>query len=410
RRAAGPGGFHLRQRPPRRKRWRGGPHRQLRGRRDRLHLVRQPRHRPGRGARRRHAQATARHADATRLVLPGQDRAGRRGQSRRGGAAAGRRCADVRRGPAGGGRRLADGGMAVRPRRHRLLPAGHRRLQSGPQRPQRRSDDDVALHRAAVRLRRLHPDPGVAGLDGPDRGGLPRQVARAGLPGRAPARPHGRSRTGRAVGAGPDGGGPDVVVCWRIGTVSDDLSLAEQPHPMRLHAWSRSFRYWEWCFALAAAAVTALVWDGADSVGRALAASGCLLAMAVWYLMLGRRLITAGFSGAEPDLRLMRRYRLGVLALFLLASLAEREVLVLLVMLVPHLFWLVPWKPTVPVVVALNFVRVPVLVLDGEPLGAVLAALPLCVLGAVASVGFGVFIHRVIEQSVDRFELIEELK
>ena len=192
--------------------------------------------------------------------------------------------------------------------------------------------------------------------------------------------------------------------------MSDDLSLAEQPHPMRLHAWSRSFRYWEWCFALAAAAVTALVWDGADSVGRALAASGCLLAMAVWYLMLGRRLITAGFSGAEPDLRLMRRYRLGVLALFLLASLAEREVLVLLVMLVPHLFWLVPWKPTVPVVVALNFVRVPVLVLGGEPLGAVVAALPLCVLGAVASVGFGVFIHRVIEQSVDRFELIEELK
>ncbi|WP_026931723.1 sensor histidine kinase [Glycomyces tenuis] len=179
---------------------------------------------------------------------------------------------------------------------------------------------------------------------------------------------------------------------------------------MRQHAWSRSFRYWEWFFALSTAAVTALVWNAADSVGGGLAASAWIAALVLWYLVLGRRLITVDLSVAEPDTRLAHLYRLGVTALFIPLALTEREALLLLVPLISHLFWLVPWRPTVPVVVALNFVQVLVLAVDGEPLGTVLEAVPFCAAGAALSVAFGVFIHRVIDQSVDRFELIEELK
>lgn len=192
--------------------------------------------------------------------------------------------------------------------------------------------------------------------------------------------------------------------------MSDDLSLAEQPHPMRQHVWSRGFRYWEWFFAAATAAVAALVWNGADTAGEGLAASAWIAALVLWYLALGRRLITTDLSRAEMDGRLAHLYRLGVLALFIPLAVTERAAVPMLFPVVSHLFWLVPLRPTVPVVVALNFTPVLADAADGRPLGEILWTVPVCVVTACASVAIGVFIHRVIDQSVDRYLLIEELK
>ncbi|WP_026924015.1 sensor histidine kinase [Glycomyces arizonensis] len=180
---------------------------------------------------------------------------------------------------------------------------------------------------------------------------------------------------------------------------------------MRQHAWYDSFPYWEWFFAVSTAIVAALVWAGSASVGTAIASSAWMAALVVWYLVLGRRLILIDLSVTEVDGRLAHLYRLGVLVLFVALALTDRNgSLTLLVPIVAHLFWIVPLWPSVPVLVALNLVPALVDVVDGEPVGTVLETLAVCAATAALSVALGVFIVRVIDQSVDRFELIEELK
>jgi signal transduction histidine kinase len=192
--------------------------------------------------------------------------------------------------------------------------------------------------------------------------------------------------------------------------VPDDLPLAERPHPVRPHAWSRGFRYWEWFFAVSTAAVALRVWNDGDPVGTDLAASAWIAALVLWYLSLGRRLITTDYSVAELDQRLAHLYRLGVVALFVPLSLTDGDALLLLFPVVSHLFWLVPLRPTIVVVVVLNFVPVLASAFEREPLGEVLWTVPVCAVTAFASIAVGVFIHSVVDQSVDRYELIEELK
>lgn len=179
---------------------------------------------------------------------------------------------------------------------------------------------------------------------------------------------------------------------------------------MSRHAWNRGFRYWEWFFAVSTTAVAALVWSGDDPVGTDLAASAWIAALVVWYLVLGRRLITVDLGVAEMDGRLAHVYRLGVLALFLALILTDPEAMPLLAPLISHLFWLVPLRPTIVVVVALSFMPVLGRVVAGESLSAVLWAVPASAVIALASVAVGVFIHRVIDQSVDRYLLIDELE
>lgn len=190
----------------------------------------------------------------------------------------------------------------------------------------------------------------------------------------------------------------------------DDLPLAERPHPVRTHAWSRGFRYWEWFYAVSTAAIALRVWSGADPVGTDLAASAWIAALVLWYLALGRRLVTTDYSVAELDGRLAHLYRLGVVALFVPLALTDGDALLLLFPVIAHLFWLVPLRPTIAVVVALNFTPALAGASQGEPLGDVLWTVPVCAVTALASIAIGVFIHRVIDQSVDRYELIEELE
>lgn len=179
---------------------------------------------------------------------------------------------------------------------------------------------------------------------------------------------------------------------------------------MSRHAWNRGFHYWEWFFAVSTAAVAALIWNGDDPVGTDLAASAWIAALVVWYLALGRRLITLDLGVAEMDGRLAHVYRLGVLALFLALILTDPGAMPLLAPLISHLFWLVPLRPTIVVVVALSFMPVLGGVVAGESLSAVLWAVPASAVIALASVAVGVFIHRVIDQSVDRYLLIDELE
>lgn len=185
----------------------------------------------------------------------------------------------------------------------------------------------------------------------------------------------------------------------------DDVPLEKQSHPMRQHAWNRSFRHWEWFFALATAAVTAMVWVEAETTGKALVASLWMASLVLWYLALGRHLITAESRGWPAHV-----YRVGVLVLFVPLAVAEPVSMLMLFPLISHLFWIPPLRATIPAVVALNFVPALTNAVDGAPLSDVLWALPICATTAGASVILGVFIHRIIDQSVDRFFLIEELE
>nr|WP_277605490.1 sensor histidine kinase [Glycomyces sp. L485] len=78
--------------------------------------------------------------------------------------------------------------------------------------------------------------------------------------------------------------------------------------------------------------------------------------------------------------------------------------------LISHLFWIGPLRATVPVVVALNFVPALEDAFDGASSTQVLWSLLVCSVTASASVAIGAFIYRIIDQSVERYLLIEELE
>jgi signal transduction histidine kinase len=166
----------------------------------------------------------------------------------------------------------------------------------------------------------------------------------------------------------------------------------------------RYWPYWEIYFAVVAAAV-APASRATDShvFGRREIAAAAIAGMAVLHVLAGRRLIA-------DDIDDWRNVAVatGQLALFVVAVAAAPFTTWLLFAIIPLFFQLLPMRPAIALVVLVNLVTPAVDVIE-EP-GLVPTDLLIAAISAAAGVWLGFWNIRVIEQSVERGELIEQLE
>jgi signal transduction histidine kinase len=169
-------------------------------------------------------------------------------------------------------------------------------------------------------------------------------------------------------------------------------------------AHRRYWPYWEIYFAVVAVAVaTATLAVDDHALWRRQLAAGAIAAMAVLHVAAGRRLIAN-----DIDDRRNVAVAAGELALFAVAVAAAPFTTWLLFALIPLFFQLLPMRRAFVLVVLVNLVT-PLVDLFEEP-RLVPMDLLIGAISAAAGVWLGFWNIRVIEQSVERGQLIEQLE
>ncbi|EST21441.1 sensor histidine kinase [Streptomyces roseochromogenus] len=174
-----------------------------------------------------------------------------------------------------------------------------------------------------------------------------------------------------------------------------------------VHAWDRSILLWDVYFAVAwLATQTMLLGAGHPGWPVRATAAGLIVPLVPWYMAVGRRLLCED----PPDER-RARYYLGVaLALFLPSAVLAGETRILAFAVIPQCFMTLRMRGALIAVTAVNVVPVAGWALLWRPGGEDLFVNALSALVTlVFSVVVGGWIIRIIEQSLERAELIAEL-
>lgn len=176
--------------------------------------------------------------------------------------------------------------------------------------------------------------------------------------------------------------------------------------PGEQHAFNRGLPWWDSYFALVYVATLALVGLSGESATQRVIAAAALLAAAAWYAALGRRAIVA-----EDRPRSVPVFLIGLVALFALAVSQDPASTWVLFALGPQCFMAAPLSYAIAAAVALNLVPVVFLAEPGRRgNGQAVVTVAVAVTGAAFSVAFGTWVTRVIHQSQERAELIEQLR
>ena len=176
------------------------------------------------------------------------------------------------------------------------------------------------------------------------------------------------------------------------------------------HAWERGERRWDAYFAVILAGTLALVQVAGSPTGQErLLASAALVAMVPWYVLLGRRAIYGPGDSVWPGVI----YLAGLIALLAVAEAAAStgSVTFILLALGPQAFMAaMNYRLAVVAVVLLNATAVLTALARGARGADLAAPIAVAALTAVFSVAFGTWINRIIDQSRERAELIEQLE
>jgi signal transduction histidine kinase len=174
--------------------------------------------------------------------------------------------------------------------------------------------------------------------------------------------------------------------------------------PAATEAHTRYARWWHAYFGVVTAAVVIAVVAGHDPpLGRRLLAAAAVVAMIGVYLALGRRLIYRDAHELPAVL-----VALAEIALFTAAVAAASFTTWLLFAVIPLMFQLVSIRAAIPLVILASFVGPAVDAFQDPAL--VGTDLVIAVISAATGVWLGFWIVRVIEQNVERGQLIEQLE
>jgi signal transduction histidine kinase len=182
------------------------------------------------------------------------------------------------------------------------------------------------------------------------------------------------------------------------------------PEPGVRHAWDTGERRWDAYFAVILAGTLALIQVNGSATGHGrLVASAALVAMAPWYVLVGRRAMYRAGESVWPGVI----YLAGLIALLAVAEAGadSGSVVFILLALGPQAFMAAgSYRQAVVVVVLMN-APVVLTALGRGARGSELAG-PIAVAGLTTafSVVFGSWINRIIDQSKERAELIEQLE
>ncbi|GHF52536.1 two-component sensor histidine kinase [Streptomyces mashuensis] len=169
---------------------------------------------------------------------------------------------------------------------------------------------------------------------------------------------------------------------------------------------NRWFGLWDGYFAISYIVTTVLLFAGSgDQTDRAVAVAALTLAVP-WYAALGRSLMIRR-GGREAFGRRNMVFGLGLFLLFAVAISFDISGSFALFAVAPMLMMSMPTSPAVALVLLANLMPVTVVWLAG---GDARSVLPTSLLGIALSVLLGLWISRVVRQSRERAELIEELR
>ncbi|MFF4507330.1 sensor histidine kinase [Streptomyces sp. NPDC001401] len=173
------------------------------------------------------------------------------------------------------------------------------------------------------------------------------------------------------------------------------------------HAWDRTIRLWDAYFAVAWAATLAFVLNAAHPGFTVRAAAAALLVPLVpWYGVVGRPLLQED----PPDQGRAVRYLAGAIALFLPSAVLVGETRLMAFALIPQCFMTLHMRWSLVAVTVINLVPVGGWALLWRPSGEDLFANVLfSAVTLVFSLVIGGWIIRIIEQSMERADLIAEL-
>ena len=190
----------------------------------------------------------------------------------------------------------------------------------------------------------------------------------------------------------------------------DDLPLAQQPGRLTVpgggqDAWKDDLRRWDIFHGLVLAGTVVLVWVNWPSVAQRIVATAALAAMAVLYVAAGRRLMRA-----EADTRGGLAYLAALILLFAVAQSQDLNSWLLAFALCPHCFHVAAPRPAMAAAVAVNVIGGALLFYRSPGQPYVIIAIAFTVFGVVASIAVGGYVIRIVHQSQERAELIQQLQ
>lgn len=171
------------------------------------------------------------------------------------------------------------------------------------------------------------------------------------------------------------------------------------------NAWELGLGRWESYFALVLVSTVTYVTSENDLWPTGTVAGVLLLAMAPWYLLVGRRLLGMERSGPLPYV-----YVFGLIALSSAASLAAPESALILFALCPQCYMIAEWWLACLGMVLLNVAPAARFLRGSHTVGSIMSFLIWTVVSIAFSVFFGLWVERIIHQSRERRELIEQLE
>ncbi|GLW02311.1 sensor histidine kinase [Streptomyces lavendulae] len=173
-----------------------------------------------------------------------------------------------------------------------------------------------------------------------------------------------------------------------------------------LDSGGRWFGLWDGYFAVSYLVTVVLLFaSGEDQVHRALAI-GALTLIVPWYAGLGRRPMIDRTKGRRNLV-----FSAGLFLLFATSSTLDLGGSFALFAVVPMLMMSLPMPPAIVLVVLANLWPVTVVWLRGGEFDPhILSVLPISLLGIALSVLLGLWITRVVQQSSERAEMIDELR
>jgi len=176
--------------------------------------------------------------------------------------------------------------------------------------------------------------------------------------------------------------------------------------PDRRHAWETGTLRWEsfYLFVFVAVMVIVLV----ETPGSTAVAAAAVAATVPWYLILGRPLWAGG--GAAPGPAREAIYVAGLFAAFGVAQSQNPEAWFLAFAIGPQFYMFLDTRVAMGLGIALNFLAAALLVARYPGSATAATAFGVAVAGGGFSVFYGAWVTRIIKQSAERAEIIDQLE
>ena len=176
------------------------------------------------------------------------------------------------------------------------------------------------------------------------------------------------------------------------------------PEPDRRDAWEAGDLRWDAFYLLVFGAVLAIALI--DTPGSAVAAGAATAALVPWYLLVGRPLWTGGRGGTARA----AIYVTGLFVLFGVAQSQNSNAWFLSLAIAPQFFSFVSTRLAMGLAVALNFMAAALLVARYPTTGTAAVAFTVAAAGGGFAVFYGHWVSRIIKQSAERAEIIDQLE